>query len=161
MRRIRLLVSILAFGIALVPSSAIASSTYNVLGVETGPPQSNQSCPAPNSVSSFAGIAGGALNGVFQIGVCHTALGSGGATILGGAFTITNGATTVAGAFAPGGTVGPPNLRVTGSLCIEKFLVSGGLLPSGQFGGKLVHYGVWTGSSCNVFFATISGSATI
>lgn len=161
MKRIWLLVSILAFGLALVPSSAVASTTYNVLGVETGPPQSTGSCPAPNSVSSFAGIASGALNGVFQIAVCHTSIGSNGATILGGAFTISNGATSVAGGFASGGTVGAPSLRLIGSLCVEKFLVGGGLVPSGQFGGKLVHYGVWTGSSCNVFFATISGSATI
>jgi len=162
MKRIRLLISIVAVGLALVPLSAAAGTAYTetVRGVETGLPQSPASCPAPNSVSSFAGLATGTLNGGFVISVCHTALGPRGATILGGAFVISNGATTVRGAFAPGGVVFPPSLQVNGSLCIQRYVVSGGL-PSGHFGGKLTHYGFWTGSSCDVFFATISGNATL
>jgi len=164
MKRIRLLVSIIALCLALVPLSAIASTTTyteSVHGVETGLPQSTQSCPNPWSVSPFAGVAAGTLNGGFLIAVCHTPIGPGGATIEGGAFTISNGATTVTGAFAPRGTVVPLSSQVTGSLCTQKYFVSGGLLPSGHFGGTLAHYGFWTGSSCNVFFATISAKATL
>ena len=162
MKRIRLLVSVLAFAfaLALVPASAIASepTTYVefVVGIETGVPQSTPTCP---SVSSFAGIARGTLNGVFQIAVCHTPLDTS-ASILGGVFTISNGTTTVTGGFS-NGTVVLVSTFVSGSLCIQRFAVNGGLLPAGQFGGRLVHYGVWTGSSCNVFFATISGSAQL
>lgn len=164
MKRIRLLVSIMALGLALVPLSAMASTTTyteSVHGVETGLPQSTKSCPSPWSVSPFAGVATGILNGGFVIAVCHTPISPSGATIEGGAFTISNGGTTVTGAFKPGGTVSPLSSQVSGSLCTQKFFVSGGLLPSGHFWGTLVHYGFWTGISCNVFFATISGNATL
>jgi hypothetical protein len=165
MKRIRLLVPVLALLLALLPSSAIASTptTYqeSVLGIETGPPQSTATCPTPNSVSSFAGIARGTLSGVFGIAVCHTPLDHS-ATILGGAFTVSNGTTSVTGSFARGGTVSYVSMIVIDSLCIQKYAVSGGLLPSpGHFTGKLVHYGFWTGRSCSVFFATISGSAEL
>ncbi len=139
MKRIRLLVSIIALCLALVPLSAIASTTTyteSVHGVETGLPQSTQACPSPWSVSPFAGIAAGTLNGGFLIAVCHTPIGPGGATIEGGAFTISDGATTVTGAFAPRGTVVPLSSQVTGSLCTQKYFVSGGLLPSGHFGAR-------------------------
>ena len=114
----------------------------------------------PNSVSSFAGIARGTLNGGFQIAVCHTPLEPS-AEILGGTFILSNGTTTVAGGFASGGTVTYVTTFVTGSFCIQKFAVSGDLLPSGHFAGKLLHYGSGTASSCNVFFATISGGAEL
>jgi hypothetical protein len=164
MKRIRLLVSIIALGLALAPLSAIASTrSYieSVHGVEIGLPQSTQSCPSTWSLSPFAGVAAGTLNGSFLISVCHTPIGLSGATIEGGVFTISNGATTVTGAFAPRGTVTPLSSHVTGSLCTQRYFVSGRLLPSGHFGGTLVHYGFWTGISCNVFFATISGNATL
>jgi hypothetical protein len=164
MRRIRLVVSTLAFGLALLPLSAVASTTTtyyeSVHGVETGFPVSTDTCQSPDSVSSFAGLADGTLNGGFAIAVCHTPLTFSGATIKGGAFTISNAVKTVTGAFA-GGTVGAPSVQHTGYLCTEKFVVNGGLLPSGEFVGKLAHYGFWTGSSCNVFFATISGNAKL
>jgi hypothetical protein len=146
------------------PSSAFASTTYqeSVLGVETGPPQITTACGTLNSVSSFAGIARGMLNGVFQISVCHTPLDPSAkpsATILGGSFTLANRTTKVTGLLGSGGTVslvGPP--VIINSLCIETYAVIGG--PE-DFAGKLVHYGYWTGTSCNVFFATVSGSASL
>ena len=81
--------------------------------------------------------------------------------IRGGTFILSNGTTTVAGGFARGGTVTYVTTFVTGSFCIQKFAVSGDLLPSGHFAGKLLHYGSGTASSCNVFFATISGGAEL
>ena len=160
MKSIRLVVPVIALVLALLPSTVLASTTYteSVLGVETGPPQ--PSCQGSNSVSSFAGIARGTLNGGFQIAVCHTPLAPS-AEILGGTFILSNGTTTVAGRFALGGTVTYVTTFVTGSFCIQKFAVSGDLLPSGHFAGKLLHYGSGTASSCNVFFATISGSAEL
>src|SRR5205085_9166250 len=117
-RYIRLLVPVLGLVLALLPSSALASTTYmeSVLGVETGIPQSTPQCPYPDSVSSFAGIASGTLNGGFQIAVCHTQLGTS-ATIEGGTFAISNGASTITGSFAPGGTVTLVSNSVIGSLC--------------------------------------------
>ncbi len=92
MKSIRLVVPVIALVLALLPSTALASTTYteSVLGVETGPPQSTLSCQYPNSVSSFAGIARGNLNGGFQIAVCHTPLAPS-AEILGGTFILSNG----------------------------------------------------------------------
>jgi hypothetical protein len=58
------------------------------------------------SLSSFAGVVFGSLNGTFTASVCHTALSStDGATILAdhsGVFTLTNGLTTVGGGFTGG-----------------------------------------------------------
>jgi hypothetical protein len=164
MKRIRLLVSVLAVGFSLLPSTALASAySESVFGVETGIPVPCPAAFASDSLSSFAGIASGTLNGTFQIAVCHTPLvGLSGATILGGTYAVSSGTTTVTGQFASGGTVSAPKIIVAGSLCIEKYAVSGSLLPSpGQFLGTLVHYGFSSGISCNVFFATISGSAQI
>ena len=163
MKRIRLLIPVVALVFALLPSSAFASATYteSVFGVETGLPQSTATCLTPDSVSSFAGIARGTLNGVFQIAVCHTPLNPSAGTsaaILGGSFTLSNRTTTVHGTFGPGGTVSWVRTSVIGSLCIQKYDVSGG--PE-LFAGTLLHYGHGTASSCNVFFATISGSALL
>jgi len=161
MKRIYLLVPVVAVLLSFLPSTAVATTTYQeaVFGVETGTPTS---CGEANSLSSFAGIAHGTINGGFAIAVCHTPLTLSGATIVGGSFTLSNGTTPVTGAFAPGGTVTYASTLLIGSLCLQKFNVSGDLLPSpGHFAGKLVHYGFWTGSSCNVVFATISGGALI
>ncbi len=162
MKRLRQLVPVLALVLALVPSPTLAATTYteSVFGIETGFPQSTAECPAPNSVSPFAGIAAGTLNGVFVIGVCHTPL-SPSATIVTGLFTFGNGSTTVAGLFAPGGTVSLLSTDVDDSVCVQTYSASGGLLPSGSFSGRLTHYGLWTGTSCIVLFATISGSAVL
>jgi len=161
--KIRLLVLLLGLVLALIPSTAMAATTYteSVRGIETGLPQSSSACPAPSSVSPFAGIATGTVIGTFQIAVCHTQLTTSGATIKSGAFTFSNGTTTVNGAFTNGGRIFPPMLSVSGAFCIQTYVVTGGLSPAGHFGGKLTHYGFWTGSACNVFFATISGSATL
>src|SRR5439155_23861811 len=141
-------VPVIALVLALLPSTALASTTYteSVLGVETGPPQSTPSCLDPNSVSPFAGIARGTVNGGFQIAVCHTPLMPS-AKILSGTFILSNGTTTVAGGFASGGNVTYVTTFVTSSFCIQKFAVGGDLLPSGHFAGKLVHYGSGTASS--------------
>jgi hypothetical protein len=164
MKRIRLVIPVLALVLALIPASAMATATKtyveSVLGVETGPPQITVACPAPNSVSSFAGIARGTLNGGFQIAVCHTPL-SPSATISEGTFRLSDGRTVITGSFASG-TVSYVTTFIVGSLCIQKFAVSGELSSSsGTFAGTLLHYGHGTVSSCNVFFATISGKATI
>lgn len=154
MKRIRVLVPVLALALALLPSSTMASTPVyheSVSGVETGQPTA---C-GPYSLSSFAGIARGDLNGVFQIAVCHDALPN--ASIYGGSYWLSDGTTTVRGLFGAGGTVSPLSSIRTGSLCVEKFRVSGGPL---HLDGRLVHYGHWTGT-CNIFFATISGSADI
>lgn len=161
MKRFRLLIPVVALVFALLPSAAFASTTYHesVLGVETGPPQITAGCSG--SVSSFAGIARGTLNGVFQIAVCHKPLDPStnpSATILGGTFTLANRTTKVTGFLGSGGTVSLVSTSLINSLCIETYAVLGG--PE-NFAGKLVHYGHWTGTSCSVFFATISGSASL
>lgn len=162
MKRIRLLVSTVAIALALLPAAALASTNYNeaVSGIETGFPYSTESCPSPNSVSPFAGVADGTLDGIFQIAVCHTPLNPN-AEILGGSFVLTNSAMTVSGQFAPGGTVSLVGGSVSNGICTQTYTVSGGLLPAGKFSGALVHYGLWNGGSCSVFFATISGRAQL
>ena len=162
MKRIRLLIPVVALVFALLPSSAFASEptlyTESVFGVETSLPQPCGASGGTSVSSSFAGIARGTLNGVFQIAVCHTPLNPS-AEIRGGSFTLSNRTTTVHGTFGPGGTVTVNGgTSVIGSLCIQKYDVIGG--PE-TFAGTLLHYGHWTGHSCNVFFATISGSATL
>ena len=76
MKRLRWLLLLAACVLALAPSGTRAATTYNetVAGIETGVPQPNADCPAPNSVSPFVGIATGTLNGGFAIGVCHSPL---------------------------------------------------------------------------------------
>lgn len=163
MKRSYLVVPVFAVLLALVPSTALASTQYqeSVFGIETGIPQSTSACPSPDSVSSFAGVATGTLRGVFAIAVCHEPLAPS-ARILGGTFVVTNGATRVVGAFEPGGSVTYVTTAVIGSLCIQKFAVAGQLDPGpGHFAGNLLHYGALVGASCNVFFATISGHAVL
>jgi len=162
MKRISFLVPAVAFVLALLPVTALASTNYNesISGIETGFPYSTSSCPAPDSVSPFAGVASGTLDGTFQIAVCHTPLAPD-ATILGGSFVLTSTSTTVTGAFASGGTVSLVGESVSDGLCTQTYAVSGGLLPAGKFSGTLTHYGYWTGSSCSIFFATISGRAQL
>jgi hypothetical protein len=159
MKRIRLLVPVLGLVLALLPSS-VSAMTYHesVLGVETGPPQPTDLCKSPNSVSSFAGIASGRLDGVFQIAVCHAPLTTS-AEIKGGTFVISNGVRTITGMFTSG-LVSYVNTAFLGSLCIQTYSVTG-TLSSGAFAGTLVHYGSVVGGSCNIFFATISGRATL
>jgi hypothetical protein len=162
MKWIRLLVSSVTFVLALLPAAALASTNYNeaVLGIETGFPYSTESCPSPNTVSPFAGVADGTLDGTFQIAVCHTPLNPN-AKILGGSFVLISSTTTVSGQFAPGGTISLLRESVSDGICTQTYAVSGGLLPAGKFSGTLVHYGFWTGSSCSIFFATISGRALL
>jgi hypothetical protein len=162
MKSIRLLVSTVAVILALLPVTALASTNYHeaVSGIETGFPYSTESCPAPDSVSPFAGLANGTLDGTFVIAVCHTQLNPS-AEILGGSFVLISGARTAIGEFAPGGTVSLVGQSVSDGTCTQTYAVNGGLLPDGKFSGTLVHYGIWTGSSCSLFFATISGRAQL
>src|SRR6266550_827128 len=162
MRWIRLVVSSIALVLALAPTAVLAGTNYReaVSGIETGYPTSTDSCPAPNSVSPFSGVAQGTLDGTFEIAVCHTPLNPN-ADILGGSFVIKSGTTSVAGQFAPGGTVTLVSESVLAGSCTQTYAASGRLLPAGKFSGTLVHYGSWTGSSCSIFFATISGRALL
>ena len=162
MRPIRLLLLTTAVILALAPTTALASTTYReaVSGFETGYPYNTSDCLPPNSVSPFAGVASGTLDGTFQIAVCHSPLDPD-AEILGGSFVLTSGTTTVTGQFAPGGTVTLVNETVLDGSCTQTYSVSGRLLPGGKFSGTLTHYGYWTGLSCSIFFATISGRAQL
>lgn len=159
LRFIRPLLIATSVVLALLPTAAIASTTYyeKVAGIETGVPVS---CAVNgDSLSSFAGVAFGTLNGTFAAAICHTPLGTS-ATILSGSFALSNQSTTVIGAFT-GGTVtmSGPTL-VFGSICVQNYTVAG-TLSNGTFGGKLTHYGFEVGSTCNVVFATVAGRATL
>jgi hypothetical protein len=151
--------------VALLPTTVSATTTYqeSVAGIETGVPIPNCDTSVPgSSLSSFAGVAFGSLNGTFTASVCHTALSSTtGATILadkGGVFTLTNGSITVGGGFT-GGSITPRPPLVFGGLCIQRFAVSGSL-SDGSFAATLTHYAFGPGCT-NVFFATVSGTATV
>jgi hypothetical protein len=164
MRHRLLFGTLAAVFVALLPTTVSATTTYkeSVAGIETGVPIPN--CD-PNvsgsSLSSFAGVAFGSLNGTFTASVCHTALSNtDGATILAdhnGVFTLTNGLTTVGGGFT-GGSITPRPPSMYGRLCIQRFSVSG-FLNDGSFAATLTHY-AYPGCT-NVFFATVAGSATV
>lgn len=161
MKRLRFVVPVLGLLLALLPAGALAATHYTeqVEGVETGVPQSTPSCPAPWSVSPFAGAATGTIDGVAQLSVCHTPL-SPNATIEGGTFSISGANGKVTGQFAPGGSViYLGTLSTGGGFCLQQYSVSGGLLPRGSFNGSLTHYGFETGAGCSIFFATITGTA--
>ena len=162
MKSIRLLLVTAAVILALAPATVLASTNYReaVSGIETGYPYNTVDCQPPNSISPFAGVASGTLDGTFQIAVCHTPLAPN-AEIVGGSFVLTSGTTTVTGQFASGGTVRLVTETVIDGSCTQTYSVSGGLLPGGKFSGTLIHYGYWTGVSCSIFFATISGRAQL
>jgi hypothetical protein len=152
--------SLVAVFLALVPTTVLAG-TYTeptVAGIETGVPVPG--CAGDQtSLSSFAGLAFGSINGVFTASVCHTPLTSTGANIVGGVFTLTNGTTTASGEFT-GGTITPSTTTLIGNLCLQKFAVVGSLTKGGSFSAILTHYAV--GAACAaVFFATVRGSATV
>ena len=163
MKRLYLFGSVIAVLVALLPTEALASTTTyteSVVGIETGTPTS---CPGNNSLSSFAGVVFGTLNGTFQAAICHTPLNPG-ATILGGTFLMSDGTTTVTGTFASGTVIHLVDL-FAGSLCVQKYSVSGALVtgfpPVGNFVAALTHYGFRDGAACHVFFATVAGRATL
>ena len=162
MKALRLLLSTVAVIMALVPATALASTTYreSVSGIETGYPYNTKDCQPPNSVSPFGGVASGTIDGTFRVAVCHTAL-TPNAEILGGSFAIMGGTTTVIEEFSQGGTVTLVIESALDGTCTQTYAVSGSLLPGGKFSGTLTHYGYWTGGSCSIFFATISGRAQL
>jgi hypothetical protein len=153
--------------LALLPLGALASTPYSesLFGVETGVPQSTATCTAPMSVSPFAGYAHGTITGGFRASICHGPLTSAGsAAILGGVATVSSGRTVVTATFLPGGTItqsGPT--AATGAWCVQRYVVVGSLAGKsrGTFTARLTHYGYWDGLACHVFFATVSGRATL
>jgi hypothetical protein len=161
MKRIYL-VGLAAVLLAVLPTAVTASTTYteSLAGIETGIPTPCGPAGSGDSLSPFAGVAFGTLNGTFTGSICHTPLPS--ATILpGGAFALMSKSTTVSGTFA-GGTVmqvGPTG--TFGIFCLQKYAVVGGLSPAGKFGATLMHYGLWDGKTCHVFFATVTGMAIL
>jgi hypothetical protein len=164
MNRRYLLVPLVAVCLALLPTTASATTTYTepvVVGAETGQPTPCVSGNG-NSLSSFAGLAFGTINGTFTASVCHTALSSGGSAGIvadpAGVFTLTNGSTTVSGAFTTGG-ITHKSFAYFSRLCVEKFAVIGSLSNGGSFDATLTHYAY--GSCSNVFFATVVGSAVV
>ena len=148
--------------LALLPTAAAASTTYkeSISGIETGVPTACGPVNSGDSLSPFAGIALGTLNGAFAAAICHTALPN--ATILaGGVFKLTNAIVTVSGGFA-GGTVtqiGPTQVFLF--TCVQKYAVVGALTPAGSFVVQLKHYGFWDGKTCHVHFATVVGTAIL
>jgi hypothetical protein len=161
MRRRYLFGSFVGLLFALLPSTALAA-TYTestVAGVETGVPTACSPPVSGDSLSSFAGVAFGSVNGTFNASVCHTSLSATTpAKIVGGVFTLTNGSTTASGGFT-GGSVTFEGAHFLGGLCVQKFGVAGTLTRGGNFTATLTHYGF--GGACTVFFATVAGSATV
>ena len=140
----------LAAAFLLLPASAAAQTTYSLAGVEINA-----------NPATFVGVLVG-QPGTWQAVVQHGTLDKtpGGITpITGGAFSISPlGGSTVTGAITSGQLQAGP---VVGSfLCTQRFAV-GGSLTNGSFGGVLTHLGTRSGTSCNAFFATYTGSATI
>jgi hypothetical protein len=134
----------------LLPASATAQTTYNLKGVEVNA-----------NPATFVGVLVGQL-GTWQAVVQHGTLNKtpGGITqITGGAFSISPfGASVITGIITSGqlqaGTV-------VGSLfCTQSFAI-GGSLTNGSFSGVLTHFGIRSGTSCDAFSATFTGSATI
>lgn len=158
--------------VAFAPVSATASVTYSdaVKGVETG----FQPGVAPGTdLSSFAGLLSGGLPGVFTAGVLHAPNPSTvGATSLifpGGQFTLTNffRETNLTGAFAGGSVTltaqeegcGKQLFRIQASLAGLTGTANGTPVSRGTatFDGWLVHLRAPTGTTCQTFFATVTG----
>ena len=134
----------------LLPASAAAQTIYNLTGFETNA-----------NPATFVGVLGG-QPGTWQAVVQHGTLNKtpGGTTsITGGAFSISPlGVPTVTGIITSGQLQAGP---VVGSFFCTQGFTLGGFLTSGSFSGVLTHFGIRTGTSCNAFFATFTGSATI
>jgi hypothetical protein len=145
-----LLIVGLAVVFLLLPATAAAQTTYNLAGVEVNA-----------NPATFVGVLVG-QPGTWQAVVQHGTLNKtpGGITpITGGAFSITPlGASTITGTITSGQLQAGP---VVGSfVCTQSFTV-GGVLTNGSFAGVLTHLGIRSATSCNAFFATFTGSATI
>jgi hypothetical protein len=141
----------LAVVFLLLPASATAQTSYNLAGVEVNA-----------NPATFVGVLV-SQPGTWQAVVQHGTLNKtpGGVTpITGGAFSISPlGASTITGTITSGQLQAGP---VVGSFfCTQSFTVVEGLLTNGSFGGVLTHLGIRSATSCNAFFATFTGSATI
>jgi hypothetical protein len=134
----------------LLPANAAAQTTYDLAGVEVNA-----------NPATFVGVLVG-QPGTWQAVVQHGTLNKtpGGTTLItGGSFSVSPfGGSAVTGTITSGQLQAGP---VVGSfLCTQRFAV-GGVLTNGSFGGVLTHLGIRSGTSCNAFFATFTGSATI
>jgi hypothetical protein len=162
MKRFYMFVLATAVLLAALPSAAAASTTYkeSISGIETAVPTACGPGGSGDSLSPFAGVALGTLNGAFAAAICHTALPNA-SIVPGGIFTLTNALSTVSGAFA-GGTVRQiGSTQVVWFTCTQKFAVTGSLTPAGSFVVQLKHYGFWDGKTCHVHFATVVGTAVL
>jgi hypothetical protein len=146
--------SFLIIGLAVVflllPASATAQTTYNLAGIEVN----------ANPATFVGALTGqpGTWQAVVQHGTLNKAAG-GITPIAGGAFSISPlGASTITGTITSGQLQAGP--AVGSFFCTQSFTVSG-LLTNGSFGGVLTHLGFRSGTSCNAFFATFTGSATL
>jgi hypothetical protein len=152
---------------ALLPTTAFAASpaTESISGVEVGIPIA---CGSGNSLSTFAGTAGGTINGVWSASVCHTGLSTHGAaaTISGGGFRVSGVAgwryVTASGSFSAG-SISPgaeTDYAVNGvGTCTQVFVIS--ITGTGTFTATLIHYGTFFNSACHVLSATLRGTGQI
>ncbi len=157
---------------AATPVSATASVAYTdaVKGVETG----FQPGVAPGTdLSSFAGVLSGGLPGVFTANVLHapnpSTVGASSLIFPGGQFTLTNffRETNLTGAFGGGSVTlaaqeegcGKQLFRIQASLAGLSGTANGTPVSGGTatFSGWLVHLRAPTGTTCQTFFATVTG----
>jgi len=155
MNRVRLLTALLAVaGVSwLLPSPAVAATTYSLAGIEINP-----------SPATFIGSTVGQL-GVWQATVLHDPLNYiGTTTITGGSFTITTfvPARQATGTIDNGGTITAGTVVSSGFACTQTFTLAGTLNGgTGAYGGVLTHYGILFGGRCNALSASFRGQATI
>jgi hypothetical protein len=141
----------LAVVFLLLPASAAAQTTYNLAGVEVNA-----------NPATFVGVLTGqpgTWHAVVQHGTLNKTLG-GITPVTGGAFSVSPlGASTITGTITSGQLRAGP--MVGSFFCTQSFTVVEGLLTNGSFGGVLTHFGIRSATSCNAFFATFTGAATI
>jgi hypothetical protein len=164
MRRILVIGSLVIAAFTLAASAGAAvtalSSTYQIVGIETGVPQ--------NGVSPFAGIGVGSTGdqAFWRAGIAHAPLG--GCTTVGSTCAITGGTFTLTsdngsrldGTFTGGGVTlisQPPGCGR------QEFAVSASMsTTAGQerFTGVLTHYRFSFFGRCTVFSASVQGTVS-
>ena len=148
--------------VLILVASAAGATTYRVAGIET---------TATSSSASFQGVLFD-QPGTWTAMILHGDLAKSPGAITqihpGGAFSFstppgggTSGSTMWE--IAGGQLIAQPALG--GTLCIQRFLVSGTLGTAtggigGSFQGTLTHFGMREQGVCNAFFATFIGSVT-
>jgi hypothetical protein len=155
--------------LALIPTTVFAASASETIrGAETGYPTPCGAAGSNYSQSPFAGDAAGGVNGAWSAAICHTAVSmQAPAEIVPGGYFRVRGLTTnwryvtSYGTFTAGHIV-PARETNSSGRCTQTFLLQGVTLSNGSsFDGTLVHYGLFTNGSCQVFSATIAGSGTL